>query len=152
MTIAFGFVLSAVGGAFAAYRLVGGDPNLRRPQSNAAAVAAPISLGVLVLAACLPLMRPQVYRTCTTPEDGLVLTVTRQRSLGGVDVIVTVQAPDGRQLYRSTIDTRDMWRDVDEMYPNVRCEPDRFVIGPDWWDGKQHTDFVLLKNNLGRRQ
>ena len=36
----------------------------------------------------------------------------------------------------------------------LRCEADRFVVGPHWWgeDGKQDTDFVLLKNSLGYRR
>lgn len=99
--------------------------------------------------------RPELYKSCSSTGDGLVLKVHRSIAfpyIEGVDVTATVEAADGRQMYRKVIAYEDLWSDVDEKFPNVRCEDDRFVIGPGYWDGTRTTDFVLLKTEIGSQK
>jgi len=115
-----------------------------------------IAISVVTVAALLmswwSYLRPQVYKTVTSPDQSWSVTVLRQRSkiplMEGVDVIVVVTDRNGRTLLKRATDNRDLWEDVDERYPDVICKDDEILLGPDYWDGRQSTYYRIAKRDL----
>jgi hypothetical protein len=95
--------------------------------------------------------RPHLYKQATSPDGSWSVQVHRRHTfpyLEGVDVIVTATRQDGTVLFHDVIDNRDIWQDVDEQYRDVICENDEIRLGPEYWDGTNHTYFVIKKGSF----
>ena len=117
--------------------------------------AALIGISVLVLGTFLWerwLTQPVMYRQCASPtDDGLMMQVHRARTppyIEGVDVIVSIRDSSDRVIFNRVISNEDLWSDVEREYPRVECLPDKFIVGPGWWDGEMDRDFVVVKSDL----
>jgi hypothetical protein len=156
LIVGLGVILAVASGAWLAYRILrtASRPAAAPSRSSWSMLLLPLGFLVMLVGSHAMVTRPELYRTCTSSDDGLVLNVYRAITppyVEGVDVIVTVEAADGRRVCRRVIDNRDMWNEVDTRYSHVLCEKDRFVVGPEWWNGSRMTDFVLAKSALAAK-
>ncbi len=98
-------------------------------------------------------LSPRVYKTASSPDGSWSVTVLRQRKYAnplreGIDVSIVLTDATGKTLLRKTIDTRDLWHDVDVGYRDVICRNDEVLLGPQYWDGTQLTYFKMNKRDF----
>jgi hypothetical protein len=94
------------------------------------------ALGLVLLGTYWQWSRPQLYKQCTNATGAWSVSVYRSRGLS-VPVKVVVTARGGQIFFSDTIDARDLWRDVEERYPELICEADSARLGPKYWNGQE---------------
>lgn len=116
-----------------------------------------LGIAVLVISALVIIKigntRSEIVNTSISSDGKIVVSVMGVPNrlyplVDGVDVVVIAATHAGETTIKKTIDTCDRWGDLKTQYRDIFFKDDNVFIGPEYWNGKKFTYFVISTSKL----